>query len=303
MSDAIRFDDVWRQFGDTPVLRGLTTSVRPGEIYALLGRNGAGKTTALRILLGFLEPHAGTAAILGRDSRELRPEDRARIGYVGEDHRLYGAMRVGAVLDFEAGTRPHFRREFAERAIERCNLPKKQYVAKLSRGQRAQLALLVAVGVEPEVLIFDDPALGLDAVMRRELLDALIDLLADTGCAVLFSSHHLQDVERIADRVGILNDGHLIVDATLDDLKSRVVRRAWSGTGDVPPDVPGRLSARPRRDGFDLTLLDCGSDVEEALRAGGATLSEASTPNLEELFLDLTARTSGGIFSSPEDSE
>ncbi len=301
MTSAIRFDRVHRYFADHAVLRGLDFTVEPGSIFALLGRNGAGKTTALRILLGFLEPHHGYCEILGTDSRKLSPRERGKIAYVGEDHRLYASMRVREAIEFEAGTRVGFRRDFVTKAIDRCAIPLGQRIFQLSRGQRAQLALVLSVGTEPELLIFDDPALGLDAVMRRELLDALIDLLAEVGCTVLFSSHHLHDVERIADRVGILHGGQLIVDATLDDLKSRVQRRAWIGTG-TPPPVAGTLCCRRRRDGYDLTLLDVDATTENALTSGGAQLAPPSTPTLEELFLDLTADDRSGIFSaSPSD--
>lgn len=301
---AIQLRGVWRWFGASEVLRGLSMHVDPGEVYALLGRNGAGKTTALRILLGMLEPHAGSASVLGVDSTAISPSDRGRIGYVGEDHRLYGTMRVCDAVRFEAQTRPGFRTDVAERAIQRCGLSSSAYVMRLSRGQRAQLALILAVGADPEVLIFDDPALGLDAVMRRELLDAMIDLLADTGCAVLFSSHHLQDVERIADRIGILHDGHLLVDAPLDEIKQRVVRRglisqdatALRERQDWPEAV---ITCRPRRDGVDLTLLDGSDDAlaAELESSTGATLTPPSTPSLEDLFLDLTADERRNIFA------
>jgi ABC-2 type transport system ATP-binding protein len=286
----IAFENVYRHYDGQQVLRGLSLQVRPGQIHALLGRNGCGKTTALRILLGFLAPHAGRSTVLGVDSRALGADERGRIGYVTEGHRLYVLMRVSEVIAFEAGTRPRFDRGFAESALKRCALAPAARVWNLSRGQRAQLALIVAVASGPEVLVCDDPALGLDVVMRRELLDVLIDLLASRGVSVLFSSHFLNDVERIADRVSILHDGQLIVDATIDDLKARVRRRPWfpPAPDRAPPKVPGLLRAERRRGGYDLTLLDAGAETERALRDEGGRLGDASVPTLEELFLDLT---------------
>jgi ABC-2 type transport system ATP-binding protein len=138
------------------------------------------------------------------------------------------------------------------------------------------------------VLVFDDPAMGLDAVMRREFLDAMIDLLAGTGCTVLFSSHVLTDVERIADRIGILHDGRMLVDAGLDELKARVRRCRWApANGSEPPGGDRVLRAGRRRDGFDLTLLDPDAALLARLRAKGR-LEELTVPTLEELFLDLT---------------
>jgi ABC-2 type transport system ATP-binding protein len=298
-ADVIEFDSVQRWFSTQTVLRGLSFRVAKGQVYALLGRNGAGKTTALRILLGFLAPHAGAVRVLGRDTGELRPEDRARIGYVGEDHRLYPTMSVAAAVAFEADTRLAFRRSFVDKAIERCGLRGKHMIPKLSRGQRAQLSLILAVASDPELLVCDDPALGLDVVMRREFLDALIDLLADTGCTVLFSSHFLTDVERVADRVGILQDGRLSVDATLDDLKRRVVKCTWLPRGDAAVPVgPHVLRAAARSTGRDLTLLDAPPSLLAQLRATGE-LSEPSAPSLEDLFMDLTGPERPGVLREP----
>jgi ABC-2 type transport system ATP-binding protein len=286
----IVMEGVHRRFGDHAVLRGLNLSVRPGEIHALLGRNGSGKSTALRILLGFLAPHAGRSSLLGTDSQQLGPEQRGRIGYVHEDHRLLPWMRVSDVMAFEAGTRPGFDAALAREAAVRCGLRERSRVITLSRGQRAQLALIVAVAARPEVLICDDPALGLDAIMRRALLEVMIELLAERGSTVLFSTHIFADVERVADRVSILHEGRLIVDVRLDDLKRRVQRRYWSAPGaKAPPAIKGLLRSSRRRGGFDLTLLDLDGDDEAALRAGGASLSPAAVPSLEDLFLDLTA--------------
>jgi len=302
MSAVIEFDDVYRHYGRLDVLRGLTFTVRPGEIYALLGRNGSGKTTALRILLGFLAPANGRTTVLGTDSRDLSPDDRGRIGYLGEGHRLYKTMRVSGAIAFEAGTRPRFDRAWADMAVDRLGLPRRGLIARLSRGQRAQLALVFAVAGRPEVLIFDDPAMGLDVVMRRIFLDAMIDLLSGKGVSVLFSSHILTDVERIADRIGILHEGRLIVDARLDEVKRRVQKRRWhppnSGSTEPPP-IDGLLRSRRRSDGVDLTLLDFDAEKEKALGAAGGRLTEPVVPDLEDLFVELTRDDQAGQLPAP----
>jgi ABC-2 type transport system ATP-binding protein len=293
MAPLIRFDDVWRGFGREQVLRGLSFEVHPGEIYALLGRNGTGKTTAIRVLLGFIEPDVGASEVLGCPSRQLTPDLRDRIGYVSEGHVLYRWMTVSDVLRFEKGTRNRFDSALAEHTVKRLGLAPKQRVGRLSRGQRAQLALAVTMATRPDVLVLDDPAMGLDAVMRREFLEAMIDVLGDEHRGVLFSSHILSDVERIADRVGILSEGRLIVDATLEDLKRRVQKRRARFAGSKVPELPGLLRARRVRDGLDLLLLDIDSERETALARTFDDLSQPSTPNLEELFLDLMGDEAG----------
>jgi ABC-2 type transport system ATP-binding protein len=303
MSDAtpIVFENVHRHFRGRPILRGLDLRIAPGQIHAFLGRNGSGKTTAMRILLGFLAPHAGRTTILGVDSQRLGPDERGRIGYVSEDHRLYWHMRVADVLAFEAGTRPRFDRALADEAVRRCSLDPRARVLRLSRGQRAQLALIVAVASRPQVLVCDDPGLGLDVVMRRAFLDVLIDLLAGQGISVLFSSHVLHDVERIADRVSILHDGRLIVDATLDDLKRRVCKRFWRGFDGGPPPPDRRiLRAEKRSDGYDLTLLDADGGLETLL---GGRLAPPTAPSLDDLFLDLTRGDTTRILPAAQTKE
>ena len=209
-------------------------------------------------------------------------------------------------LGFEAGTRPRFDRPFADQAVARCGLPPRIRVGQLSRGQRAQLALIVAVASRPDVLVLDDPALGLDVVMRRELLEVMIDLLADRGLGVLFSSHFLDDVERVADRISILHDGRLIVDADTLDLKRRVQRRAWSPpSGETtarPPVLPGVLRADRRQLGFELTLVDCDAALESALGQGGAHLGPPSPVTVEDLFLALTRDQPTRLVPEPDKS-
>lgn len=295
MTLPIRFDDVHRSFGEKPVLRGLTFAVRPGEVYALLGRNGAGKTTAMRILLGFLAPLRGKSELLGCDSRGLTPQFRARVGLVSEGHALYGWMRVDEVLAFEAGTRARFDLVKARTLRERLGLDPRARVGTLSRGQRAQLSLLTATCGEPEVLVLDDPAMGLDAVVRRDLLGVMIDLLSETGASVLFSTHILSDVERIADRVGILHGGRLLVDATLDDLKGRV-DTCFVPNGErsaLERDVPRCLAAKPRAGGHELFLADVADDTRRALVRLGAQEPARRAPALEDLFVELTADERG----------
>lgn len=298
----VAFTGVQRWFGSHVVLRGLDLRIEPGQVYALLGRNGSGKSTALRILLGFLQPHRGSATVFGVDSGALGPRERGRIGYVGEEHRLYPTMTVAGACAFERGTRPCFRSDFVARALQRTGLRPGQPIVRLSRGQRATLCLILAVAAQPELLVCDDPALGLDVVMRREFLDVLIDLLADTGCTVLFSSHFLADVERIADRVGFLHDGALAVDAPLEQIKQRVLRASWSPRGGASvPSSPHVLRATARSSGHELLLLDAPGELLAQLRATG-DLAPPTAPSLEDLFVGLLGPERPGLLAEPMES-
>ncbi len=291
MTDAIVFDDVWRAFGGRHVLSGLSLRVREGEVFALLGRNGAGKSTALKILLGFLEPDRGSSSLVGVPSAQLDGPIRDEIGYVAEGHPLIGWMSVGRAIEFEAGTRTRFDRKYVDDALRRLGLARDARISNLSRGQKAQLSLVFAMATDPKVLVLDDPAMGLDVVMRREFLEAMIELVSREGRSVLFSSHILTDVERIADRIGILDGGALCVDAPLEELRERVHKRfvrAAAGADFTQDDSTGVLNAKRIRDGFELTLLDFDERHERALRARASLVSEPQPVSLEELFFELT---------------
>lgn len=292
MDDVIRFEGVRRSFGRQVVLDGLSFRVPRGEVYALLGRNGAGKTTALSILMGFLRPMAGRSSVLGEDSLELSSQARLKVGLVTEGCPMYKWMSVKRAVAFEAGTRPNFDRDYAWETLERLKIPARKSIRRLSRGMRAQLALVFAMAGDPELLVLDDPALGLDAVMRREFLEAMIELLGREGRSVLFSSHMMADVERVADRVGILHEGRMIVDARHDALRERVQRRFARCSVDargLVGEIPGLLRAKPVRDGYELLCLDMEGEREDVLRESFRDLSEPQGVTLEQLFVELTA--------------
>ena len=295
----IEFHEVHRAYRDRHVLRGLTFDVAPGEVYALLGRNGAGKTTAIRILLGLLGPMAGSTSILGVDSRDLTGAHRERIGFVSEGHKLEWSRTLRRTLEYEAATRARFDRALAEDRLRRLDLPLNRKVQELSKGQQAQLALVLVLAGRPELLVFDDPGLGLDVVMRRELLDAIIDLLSQEGVSVLFTSHVLPDVERLADRVGILHDGALVVDASREDLRARVQQRYLRTPRDEAPELPGQLGWRRVPEGFEVTLLD--ADEAGLAAAGHELVGPPRAASLEELFVALTAsRLTGAPVPRPD---
>jgi len=294
LNAVIEFRDVWRGFGAQSVLRGLNLEVREGEVFALVGRNGAGKTTALRLLLGLIESDFGQAYVFGTPSMELSGAQRDSIGYLSEGHQIEPLRTIRRTLDYERCTRTSFDYAFAHDRIERLGLRLGTKVKHLSRGQRAQLGLVLALAGHPRLLVFDDPALGLDVVMRRELFETMIDLLASEGTTVLFSTHAFADVERLANRVGILHDGALIVDAELDDLRARVQKRfLWTDATNELGDLPGVLSFKPEPDGADVLILDYDLELERSLAERGVRASEPRTPNLEDLFVDLTS--GGGV--------
>jgi ABC-2 type transport system ATP-binding protein len=220
--DVVKVENLVKYYDGRRVLDDVSFTVPRGCIYGLLGRNGAGKTTLIRILQGLEPPTRGRTSLLGTDSAHLTAQIRGRVGYVAEGHHLIQHYRVEKLIELCKGLSLQWNQKFFDHLIATFRLPMDRKVKDLSTGMRAQLNLALAMAVNPELLILDDPTLGLDTVVRRQFLELAIDVIQRDGRTILFSSHILSDVERIADRVGILVAGKLVVDCALDDLKHRV---------------------------------------------------------------------------------
>ncbi len=220
--NVIRVENLVKYFDGRCVLDGINLNVPQGCIYGLLGRNGAGKTTIIRILLGLEPPTRGRTFLLDSESSELSAKLHSRIGYVAEGHNLIQNYKVGRLIKLCKGLSMNWNDKFFGQLIEKFRLPTDRRVKELSIGMRAQLNLALALAIDPELLIFDDPTLGLDTIARRQFLELAIDLIQRQGRTILFSSHILSDVERIADRIGIIAAGKLVVDCPLEELKERV---------------------------------------------------------------------------------
>ncbi len=220
----VRVERLAAGYGRRLVLEDVSLEVRPGEVVALLGRNGTGKTTLIRCLLGQLPARAGSVAMAGEDPWRRRVRAVQRVGYVPERPLLPGEVRVRSLLRLAAALHPAWNAAAAQERLGRFRIFASRRVRELSRGQVAQLQLALALSAGPEALLLDDPALGLDAVARRELYGELIRDLADRGAGVLLATHDLDGVERLADRVAVLAGGRIVLEGEVE-----TVRREWSG--------------------------------------------------------------------------
>ena len=209
------------QFRGCDALRGVDLSVPTGTVFALLGENGAGKTTLIRILTGFQPPSAGTAQVCGLDPTKDALEIRRRIGYVSDAPTMYEWMKVDEIGWFTAGFYPDGYLEAYRELIRKYELPPTRKIRDLSKGQRAKVALSLALAHDPELLILDEPTSGLDPLVRREFLESMIDRAA-TGRTVLLSSHQINEIERVADRIAILHQGRIQLTGTLSELRDTI---------------------------------------------------------------------------------
>ena len=221
MSEVISVNDLAVHFRGCDALRGIDLTVPKGTVFALLGENGAGKTTLIRVLTGFLKPTTGSTKVLGMDPTHEALEIRRRVGYVSDSPALYDWMRVGEIGWFAASFYPEGFTERYQEAIARYEVPPDRKIRHLSRGQRAKVALALALAHDPELLILDEPTSGVDPLVRREFLESMLDRVA-TGRTVFLSSHQISEVERVADRVAILHEGQLSVDEPLQQLRDSV---------------------------------------------------------------------------------
>lgn len=244
MNPVIRLQNVTKRFGKTLALDNASLVVPPGVVCAVLGANGAGKSTAIRILLGLENPDDGEAEVLGMNSRTHTLEIRRRVGYVADSPPLYDWMTVDEIGWYASGFySPGYQDEYAK-MMRKFAVDGEQKIKGLSKGQKAKVALSLAMAHQPELLILDEPTSGLDALVRREFLESMIDISAQ-GRSVLLSSHQVSEVERVADMVAILLNGKLVCVERLEDLKRDTTEVMITFADESPPpfELPGPVLA------------------------------------------------------------
>jgi ABC-2 type transport system ATP-binding protein len=276
----------------TDVLDGVSFSLEAGQVVGLLGKNGAGKTTLIRIAMGMLEPQQGSVELFGLDPRRHAVEIKQRVGYVSEEQILPPFLRVREVLELHRGLFPSWDDEMARELLGRFAIPMNSKIKSLSKGQARQVALLCAVSHRPELLLLDEPAGGLDPAARREFLETSIRLLNETGTTILFSSHYMTDVERLADRIVMLHDGRVLIDSELDNLRetySLALIPMRPGLGAEQLLALDRcLGVRTRSDAihavFQIEPEECQKTLQRQL---GLNDVRCTTVALEEMFIEL----------------
>jgi ABC-2 type transport system ATP-binding protein len=286
---ALLYEGVSRRFGRTVALDRLDLEVRPGTVLGMIGRNGAGKTTALRLAHGILHPDAGRIRVLGLDPVRQGLEVRTRVSLLSEESSLDGWMTVAELMKLGAGIHPKWDGGIAEELRKRLDLDPGAKIQTLSRGTRAKVALVLAVACRPEVLLLDDPTAGLDPLVRREVLEGVLDAVPAEGGAVIYASHLVHDVERVADDVAVLDRGKLRLHGPLQGIKDRVRKIVAVFEDDAPRHValPGKIDARS--EGRVLTVVAEGGNGELAagLRGLGARTVEVEPLSLEEILVAL----------------
>jgi ABC-2 type transport system ATP-binding protein len=286
---AIAVQRLSKKFGQRAAVNDLTFQVPSGSICGFLGRNGSGKSTTIRMLMNLLSPSAGSARLLGLDCRKDHRQLMQRVGYVAEAPTLYDWMKVRDLIRFTSEFYTAWNHQLVASLLDRFSVDRNQKIRHLSRGTYAQLALAIAMGGNPELLILDEPATGLDVMVRRDFLESMIQLIQHEGRTVLFSSHLVHEVERVADEVAIIDQGHLLAFARIDDLKREMRRVVVRGSSwqRQRVDVPGVLNTFTDGGELVVTVQDCDGSTRRAIEENGGEIVEVTGLSLEEIFVDL----------------
>jgi ABC-2 type transport system ATP-binding protein len=283
----VELNRVTRKFGDKTALDDVSLVVPRGGVFGLIGGNGAGKTTLIKHILGMLKAQHGSVQVFGLDPVQNPVGTLGRIGYLSEERDLPNWMRVGELMRYTQAFFPNWDEAFAEELRDAFDLDKKARIKTLSRGQRARAGLLAALAHRPELLVLDEPSSGLDPVVRRDILGAIIRTIADEGRTVLFSSHLLDEVERVADRVAIIHQGRIMLTAAMDEIKDqhRRVTLRFEQSLDQAPSLVGTISSSGG--GYEWTYVCSGerTQLHSAAEAIGATVVDDAALTLDEIFV------------------
>jgi ABC-2 type transport system ATP-binding protein len=290
MDYAIETCDLSKQFGNIQAVNALNLRVARNQVTGFLGRNGAGKSTTIKMLLGMTHPTSGSGLLLGRSITNPKQDMEARreVAYCGEDKQLYAYMTVQQLIRFTASFYPDWRRDVASRLLDQFQLPPGRKIKALSKGMRTKLALLLALARRPALLILDEPTEGLDPVSIEELLQTLSGLPGD-GTSVFFSSHQISEVERIADRVCIIDHGRLAVDLSLDEIRQdhrRITLSFSSQPAEHLFDLPEVQSIETSGRQIVLVSSHGAETIVERARNANAVVVDVSPVSLRELFLE-----------------
>ena len=267
------------------VLAGVDLVLEPGSVLGLIGRNGAGKSTLIRAMLGLLEPLAGEAAVFGEPALALSDDAKARLAYVPQQPEALAWLNAQQMFDFVGRFYPRWDGDFARNMLERWRVQPNKLLAKLSPGERQRVDLIRALASQPELLVLDEPAAALDPVARRELLREVALRAGESGTTVLFSTHIVSDLERVASEVAFLHQGKLLMRCSVDETKERY-GRLW-----LPPRMsaaaPEASLGRRRHEDGSLSLVierDAQGHWPEAARLAGARVDALG---LEDLFVEI----------------
>jgi ABC-2 type transport system ATP-binding protein len=287
---AIDTEALTKTYGNIHAVGGIRLTVPRGAIYGFLGRNGAGKTTTIKMLLGLTRPTDGAAHVLGMDVSAERISVLRRTAFVSEKKTLYPSLTPSELVRFSRGFYPTWSDSAVEKYARLLEIPMKQRFEKLSNGNQTKVWLLLALSQGADLLILDEPTTALDPVSVDQLLHVLAEDGLDRGCTIFFSSHQLEEVERIAEYAGIIDQGKLLMESRLDDIKSEF-RLITAAGNSLPAQTSRQVLSVAVEDNFYRYVVTKDADsFAAALSQNGATITNIAPLNLREIFLQLVRK-------------
>lgn len=276
-----------RRFGSKTVLNDVSLYVPRGGVFGLVGENGAGKTTLIKHILGLLRAETGAVKVFGTDPISDPVSVLGRIGYLSEQPDLPGWMRVDELIRYTQAFYPKWDAAYAEQLRAQFGLDPAQRISTLSKGQTAKAGLLAAQAHRPELLLLDEPSSGLDPLVRRDILEAVIRTVADEGRTVFFSSHLLEEIERVSDHIAMLHRGNLVLCGSLDEIKAqhRQFTLHFETAPASPPMIAGALSVSGRGKEWTVMCNGARNELPAIAEKLGARIVDELAPSLNEIFV------------------
>ena len=286
-------ENLQRKLDGITIIKSLSAEVKAGDVVALLGKNGAGKTTLLETLLGFSFPAFGSVKVFGETATEIKGDIKQRIGFVPQQDELLASFNGREHIELFKSFRKVWNKDLVDRLTAEWLIPMDIAARKMSVGQRQKLSILLAIAHEPELLILDEPVASLDPIARRQFLQQLVDIAADENRAIIFSSHIVSDMERVANQVWMLQSGELSYQGGLDELKESIARITINAQDDLPANlgVPNANIVKQRIQGKQawLTLKNWSSEQQAFIEQQLNAEVYVEYLSLEDIFLELNA--------------
>ncbi len=286
---AVQASRLRKSFGPRDVLHDLSFEVRPGEVIGVLGKNGAGKTTLLELMLGYSTPSSGEVRIFGAESQRMPGDVKRRVGFVPQQDELLYQLTVAEQLRVIASFYPKWDHELISRLCGAWGVDPQARIKSMSVGERQKLSIMLAFGHRPDLLILDEPVASLDPLARRQFLEQLVELSAEGQRAVVFSSHIVSDIERLASRIWILKEGRLFWEGDLESLKESVSRLHIRFGGATVPnfEIPGVINQRAQAQSVTAVVRDWTPAIQQSFEERYSVTVEQESLGLEEIFLEL----------------
>lgn len=299
---AIDVNGLRKEFGPKEVLKGVDLQIPRGRVVGLLGLNGSGKSTLIKHLLGLLKPTSGTVTVLGRDAWYLEDEQKIQIGYVPQEITLYPWMTVRQTVEYVSAFYQTWDTRWSDELLRRWDLPLTDRFGTLSVGQKQKLALVLALGHRPELLILDEPVASLDPVARRWFLESILEMVSDERHTILFSTHITSDLERVASHVALMKEGKVVFHDELDVLKDQVKRLRLFSSSEFPASFAVSGSLRTEVSGRQavVTVPQVSDELVNEIRHRWSADITVEDLNLEEIFLELHDNSGKSLATHPQ---